>query len=105
MPLQIAILKVLVSLPEGRATIAALNSDLSILTTSGSARTDRLRRLRNRDVGHSALLDDRAGLFRAWAVPPVLSRQTTNAPGDRRTGPLTIRNAASRLPSKKGACF
>ena len=50
-PLQIAILKVLVSHPEGRATIAALNSDLSILTTSGSARTDRLRRLRNRDVG------------------------------------------------------
>ena len=33
--LQIAILKVLISHPEGRATIAALNSDLSILTTSG----------------------------------------------------------------------
>ena len=61
MLLQIAILKVLVSHPEGRATIAARNSDLSILTTSGSARTDRLRRLRNRDVGHSALLDDASG--------------------------------------------
>ena len=34
--LQIAILKVLVSHPAGRTTIAALNSDLSILNTSGS---------------------------------------------------------------------
>jgi hypothetical protein len=39
--LQIAILKVLVSHPEGRATIAALNSDLCILNTSGSDWTDR----------------------------------------------------------------
>ena len=45
MSLQIAILKVLVSHPEGRATIAALNSDLCILNTSGSDWTDRLRRL------------------------------------------------------------
>ena len=45
MSLQIAILKVLVSHTEGRATIAALNSDLSILYTSGSDWTDRLRRL------------------------------------------------------------
>ena len=43
--LQIAILKVLVSHPEGRATIAALNSDLSILNTSGSDWTNRLKRL------------------------------------------------------------
>jgi hypothetical protein len=43
--LQIAILKVLVSHPEGRATIAALNSDLSILYTSGSDWIDRLKRL------------------------------------------------------------
>jgi hypothetical protein len=41
--LQIAILKVLVSHPEGRATIAALNSDLSILNTSGSDWRDRLK--------------------------------------------------------------
>ena len=45
MSLQIAILKVLVSHPEGRATIAALNSDLSILNTSGSDWTNRLRGL------------------------------------------------------------
>ena len=45
MSLQIAILKVLVSNPEGRATIAALNSDLSILNTSGSDWTNQLRRL------------------------------------------------------------
>jgi len=43
--LQIAILKVLVSHPEGRATIAALNSDLSILNTSGPDWTNRLKRL------------------------------------------------------------
>jgi hypothetical protein len=34
--LQIAILKVLVSHPEGRATIAALNADLWIPNTSGA---------------------------------------------------------------------
>ena len=34
MSLQIAILKVLVSHPEGRATISALNSDLCILSTA-----------------------------------------------------------------------
>ena len=49
--LQIAILKVLVSHPESRATIAALNSDLSILTTSGSDWTNRLRRLAARAPG------------------------------------------------------
>ena len=43
MSLQIAILKVLVSHPGGRATIAALNSDLSILTTSGSDWTNQLK--------------------------------------------------------------
>jgi len=43
--LQIAILKVLVSHPEGLATIAALNSDLSILNTSGPDWTNQLRRL------------------------------------------------------------
>ena len=49
--LQIAILKVLVSHPEGRATIAALNSDLCILNTSGSDWTNRLRRLAARAPG------------------------------------------------------
>ena len=51
MSLQIAILKVLVSHPGGRATIAALNSDLSILTTSGSEWSDRLKRLAARAPG------------------------------------------------------
>ena len=51
MSLQIAILKVLVSHPEGRATTAALNSDLCILNTSGSDWTDRLRRLAARAPG------------------------------------------------------
>jgi hypothetical protein len=49
--LQIAILKVLVSHPEGRATIAALNSDLCILNTSGSDWTNRLKRLAARAPG------------------------------------------------------
>ena len=51
MSLQIAILKVLVSHPEGRATIAALNSDLSILNTSGPEWSDRLKRLAARAPG------------------------------------------------------
>ena len=66
MSLQIAILKVLVSHPEGRATIAALNSDLCILNTSGSDWTDRLRRLAARapdlDIfGQRLVLHDSSG--------------------------------------------
>lgn len=45
MSLQIAVLKVLVSYPDGRASIAALNSDLRILNTSGRDWADRLKRL------------------------------------------------------------
>ena len=69
--LQIAILKVLVSHPEGRATIAALNSDLSILNTSGSDWTDRLKRLAARapglDIfGQKLVLRDSSG----WQITP-----------------------------------
>ena len=65
------ILKVLVSHPGGRATIAALNSDLSILTTSGSEWSDRLKRLAARapglDVfGQSLILRDSSG----WQITP-----------------------------------
>ena len=71
MSLQIAILKVLVSHPEGRATIAALNSDLSILYTSGSDWIDRLRRLAARapglDIfGQRLVLLDSSG----WQITP-----------------------------------
>ena len=71
MSLQIAILKVLVSYPEGRATIAALNSDLSILNTSGSDWTDRLKRLAARapglDIfGQRLVLRDSSG----WQITP-----------------------------------
>jgi hypothetical protein len=69
--LQIAILKVLVSHPEGRATIAALNSDLSILNTSGSDWTNRLKRLAARaprlDIfGERLVLRDNSG----WQITP-----------------------------------
>jgi hypothetical protein len=69
--LQIAILKVLVSHPEGRATIAALNSDLCILNTSGSDWTDRLKRLAARapglDIfGQRLILRDSSG----WQITP-----------------------------------
>jgi hypothetical protein len=69
--LQIAILKVLVSHPEGRATIAALNSDLCILNTCGSDWTDRLKRLAARapglDIfGQKFILRDSLG----WQVTP-----------------------------------
>jgi hypothetical protein len=69
--LQIAVLKVLVSHPEGRATIAALNSDLCILNTSGSDWSDRLRRLAARapglDIfGQRLVLRDSSG----WQITP-----------------------------------
>jgi hypothetical protein len=69
--LQIAILKVLVSHPEGRATIAALNSDLCILNTSGSDWSDRLRRLAARAPGldifsQRLVLRDSSG----WQITP-----------------------------------
>jgi hypothetical protein len=69
--LQIAILKVLVSHPEGRATIATLNSDLCILNTSGSDWMDRLRRLAARapdlDIfGQGLILRDSSG----WQITP-----------------------------------
>ena len=71
MSLQIAILKVLISHPEGRATIAALNSDLCILNTSGSDWADRLRRLAARaprlDIfGQRLVLRDSSG----WQITP-----------------------------------
>ena len=71
MSLQIAILKVLVSHPGGRATIAALNSDLSILNTSGPEWSDRLKRLAARapglDVfGQRLILRDSSG----WQITP-----------------------------------
>ena len=71
MSLQIAILKVLVSHPEGRATIAALNADLWILNTSGADWTDRLRRLAARApglgiFGQKLVLRDSAG----WQITP-----------------------------------
>jgi hypothetical protein len=64
-------MKVLVSHPEGRATIAALNSDLSILNTSGPEWSDRLKRLAARapglDVfGQRLILRDRSG----WQITP-----------------------------------
>ena len=70
--LQIAILKVLVSHPEGRATVAALNSDLSILNTSGADWTDRLKRLAARAPGldifsQRLVLRDSAG----WQITPA----------------------------------
>ena len=71
MSLQIAILKVLVSHPDGRATIAALNSDLSILNTSGPDWTSRLKRLAARapglDIfGQKLILRDSSG----WQITP-----------------------------------
>ena len=71
MSLQIAILKVLVSHPEGRATIAALNADLWILNTSGADWTDRLRRLAARapslDIfSQRLILRDSSG----WQITP-----------------------------------
>jgi hypothetical protein len=43
--LQVAILKVLSSYPNGRARVAALSADLAILNSSGRDWTDRMKRL------------------------------------------------------------
>lgn len=45
MSLQVAILKVLASYPEGKATLAAMKGDLAILAGAGLAWSERLRRL------------------------------------------------------------
>jgi hypothetical protein len=49
--LQIAILKVLASYPDGRATVAAMNSDLAILSGAGAAWSQRLKMLAARAPG------------------------------------------------------
>jgi hypothetical protein len=46
--LQVAILKVLASYPEGKATLAAMKDDLAILAGAGLAWSERLRRLAER---------------------------------------------------------
>ena len=101
MSLQIAILKVLVSHPEGRATIAALNADLSILNTSGADWTDRLRRLAARAPGldifsQRLVLRDSSG----WQITPEgrafldwLERGTASA-----NVPLAEPSPNARLP-------
>jgi hypothetical protein len=43
--LQVAILKVLASYPDGRATLVAMNKDLAILSGAGVAWSQRLKRL------------------------------------------------------------
>ena len=48
MSLQVAILKVLASYPEGKATLAAIKDDLVILAGAGLAWSERLRRLAER---------------------------------------------------------
>jgi hypothetical protein len=46
--LQIAILKVLSSHPDGRASVAAIKSDLAVLTASGRDWSERVKRLAER---------------------------------------------------------
>lgn len=46
--LQIAILKVLSSHPDGRASVAAIKSDLAVLTASGKDWNERVKRLADR---------------------------------------------------------
>ena len=48
MVLQVAIMKVLASYPDGRASVAAMNGDLSILAGAGVEWSRRLRRIADR---------------------------------------------------------
>ena len=49
--LQVAILKVLASYPDGRATVAEMTADLAILAGAGPEWSERLRRLADRAPG------------------------------------------------------
>lgn len=53
MSLQMSILKVLAGHPGGRATLAAMNADVAILTASGREWSDRMKRLAARAPGLS----------------------------------------------------
>jgi hypothetical protein len=69
--LQIAILKVLSSHPDGRASVGAIKSDLAVLTASGRDWTERVRRLAarapNLDIFTQGLVRrDSAG----WEIAP-----------------------------------
>ena len=74
MSLQIAILKVLVSHPEGRATIAALNSDLCILNTSGP-RLDRPAEAASRPRPRSRHIWSKVDLARQLRLADHTGRQ------------------------------
>jgi hypothetical protein len=92
--LQIAILKVLVSYPDGRATIAALNSDLGILNTSGQDWTNRLKRLAARapdlDIfSQRFVVRDKSGWQITAEGRAFLDLLETGAPLTKATAPLT----------------
>ena len=70
--LQIAILKVLASYPDGRATVAAMNNDLAILGGAGVAWSQRLKALAARapslDIfSEGFVIRDESG----WQLTPV----------------------------------
>jgi hypothetical protein len=91
--LQVAILKVLASYPDGKATLAAMKDDLAILAGAGLAWSERLRRLAARvpdlDIfGQALVLRDDAGwqltaagreVLRSVEAPP-LDAQTPAVP-------------------------
>ena len=79
MSLQVAIMKVLASYPEGHATVASLKTDLAILSGAGLCWTTRLKRLAvkfpNLDIfGQSLVVRDGAGWHLTAAGRELLSR-------------------------------
>jgi hypothetical protein len=90
--LQIAILKVLVSYPDGRATVAALSSDLAILNTSGPDWNNRLKRLAMRapdlDIfGQKLVVRDKSGWEITAEGRAFLDLLETGAPLTEATAP------------------
>jgi len=84
--LQVAILKVLSSHPDGRATLAALNADLAILASSGAEWTQRLKRLSalvpDLDIfGQGLVQRDESGWQLTRAGSELLRRIETPVPG------------------------
>ena len=92
MSLQIAILKVLVSYPDGRATVAELKSDVSFLHTTGPDWTNRLKRLATRapdlDIfGQKFVVRDKSGWEITAEGKAFLDLLETGAPLTEATAP------------------
>lgn len=99
MNFQVTVLKILVSYPDGFATMEDLKRDMAILATSGRDWADRTRRLGARvpglDIFSQALIERVSG---GWRITPK-GRAVLELMEDRFVPPL----AAAEQPSESGS--